>query len=650
MCRSLPEGGRRCPCTGYSKSLANQNRSKARATRRLVVSRAREFGGARFAEAVAVLPPSRLLPLTMAADALYPGASNTLTRGLSGNLPGIHNMVTEDRRDRNSNFGKANNSAKLDQHAIADVQNAMLEFDKAVLAKGVLPEDESARLSSSIGVREKAIELGLLDGRTVGVNRVPDMTPDQKRFYLELRPEDAHGLVDVQQRVSQTFWERHLNEARFDTEERHPLDESILRGQHGVPKTLGELMAAHPGKAFRMCDDLVVRSNEAGEIFIDDHANGTTVSAPANMRALDAISRLPRITDIRLPDSESSLSQRLVEHKFLDPTSREGLSHRKTLKAAAAQELFHSRIPVNRGEEGKALRQNHFHLAKAGLARATAQTSMARIEGFELDGHLRAAELIKNTQLTKTAEAMNAPLTTEKKTRNGTDRSIPSKSYSGPLRGSLPTIKWGGFHPRSEKGATPESAIVNTLSPRIFNAGPPKDMFKASDRSLGADLAALTYEANRLVRKGHHPETVGERAHLAAARLDDAFRMNRSQSPHSPTVINSREQVPGSWSDDDGDFLDKVFTPGSRLDTTGYTVGAVNKSAADAGAQGEKRPRQYKVQYLSTSHITEADGTAVIGAKTGFRVHSVDRTGELPVVRLVQDDLAADVAAGGVTL
>lgn len=650
MCRSMPEGGRRCPCTAYTKSLANQNRAKARATRRLVATRAREFGGERFAAEVAMLPPSRLLPLTMAAEAMHRGAGDMLTEGLSGNLPGVHNMVTEDRRDRTSNFGKANNSAKIDQHAIADVQRAMLEFDKALLSKNVLPEAQASRLERSVTVREEAVALGLLDGRTVNADRVQSMTPEQQNFYLSLRPEDAYGLVDVQQRVSQSFWERHLNEAQFTTEERKPLDDTVLRGQHGVPKTLGELLSAHPGQAFKLCEDLILRKNESGDIFIDDRANGTTVKAPADMKALDAISRMPRITDIKLPNGDSSLSQRLVEQKFLDPTSKQGASHVKTLKSAATQAMFHSRIPVNRGEDGKALRQNHRNLAKAGLARATDRTDMARIEGFELAGHLKAAAIIKDAQFLKTVEDMKTPVTSDKKTRNGTSRSIPSTQYSGPLRGKTSVVKRGGFKPRSEKGLSPESAMVHTLDPKAFAAGPPKDMFKASDQGLGSGVAALAYDANRLERHGSHPETVGERSHLAAARLGEVFRINRGQSSHTPTVVNSRESIPAGWDPADGDYLDKVFTVGSRLDTSGYAVGAVNKSAADLATKGEKRPRQFKVQYLSTDHITQKDGTAVIGKDTGFRVHSVDRTGDLPVVRLVQDDLAADVANGKVAM
>jgi hypothetical protein len=586
----------------------------------------------------------------MAADALIKGSKDELTAGLRGNLPGVHNMVTEDRRDRSSNFGKANNSAKLDQRALAEVQPAVLAFDKAVLDKGLLPEEEAARLRTSIQVRERALQLKLLDGTLMNAERARDLTPEQKSFYANLRPEEAAALVEVQQRVSQNFWERHLDEARFVTEERKATDEHMLRDDNGLPKTLSQLLDENPGKAVKLSDDLILRRNDTGTIVIEDRFNGTTVTSPGYLKAIDAMARLPRITDIKLPNGESSLAQRLVETKLLDPTTRQGLAHTRTLRAAAAQEMFASDVPVNRGEWGKALRQNHGFLSRAGLARGVARTDLARIEGIELDGHLRAAALVKDQRLKDVIDQFKYAVTTDKKTRNGSVRSVPAAQYSGPLRGRTDTVKKGGFRVRAEKTTTPESAVVRTMDPKAFNAGPTKDMVREMDRRLGEGLGTMVYDANRLVRYGAHPEIVGEKSHVASSRLQDAFRKRSVFPAHKPTVVNSREIIPPTWDDADGDYLDRVFVPGSRVDTNGYVLGAVNKSAADAATRGERARRQYKVQYLSTDHISQDSGSAVIGKGVGFRVHSVDRTGDLPVVRLVQDDLAADMANGKASL
>lgn len=650
MCRSLSEGGRRCACTPYTRELANRNRSVARQKRAIVANRAAEFGGDELGSAIASLPPSRLTAFLIAADQSRPGTMHEFASDL-GTLPGIHNMVVEDRRDRNSETGKANNSGKLDQHAIAQVQGAVLAFDKALLEDGEgLSASERERLERSIKVRERAIELGLLDGKTVTNARVKDMTPEQLDFYATIDPEDLPSLVDVQGRVSRQFWERHLEEADFVTEKRNASDGLRLYDDHGLPKTLEGLLNEHGGKAVKLSDDLILYRKADGQIVLDDKHNRTQVAAQGFMRAEDALARLPRVTEVKLPTRSSSMAQRLVDEKFLDPTSKVGMNHINTLRAGAAQAMFSSGVPVNRGQDGKAPWQNHNFLSKVGLARPTVSHTTPRIEGYELSGHMRAAALVKEQAFRETAKAMGLRMTSDEETKHGSKRTVPAHAYRGPLKSpQRDAASRGGFRVRSEKSGTtaPEREALKSISDSVFRAAPPKDMHNLTDRTLGAGLAPLVGEANRLIRYGANPETVGERAHVATAKLDEAFRTRRAVSHHSPTVVNAVATVPSSWDSADGDYLSKVFPTGSRVDTVGYTAGAVNGTAADTSATG---PRQYKVQYLSTSHLTQADGSAIIGDKTGFRVHSIDRSGTIPVVRMVQDDLAADLAAGNAKL
>ena len=651
MCRSLNEGGRRCACTSYTRNLANQNRAAARAKRRVVATRATEFGGEALGRAVSVLPPSRLTAFLIAADQTRPGTLHEFASDI-GTLPGIHNMVTEDRRDHASVSGKANNSGKLDQHAIAQVQSAVLEFDKARLDDGEgLSGAERAALERSVNVREKAIKLGLLNGKTVTNARVKDMTPEQLDFYGSITPEDIPALVDVQGRVSRQFWERHLEEANFGTEARVPTDGLRLRDDNGIPKTLEGLINENPGKAIKLSDDLVLTRDDKGNIVLDDRFNRTQVVAQGFMRAEDAIARLPRVTTVSLPNKASSTAQRLVDEKFLDPTSKVGDNHIKTLRSAAAQAMFNSGVPVNNGKDGKAPWQDHRFLATSGLARPAVSGSTPRIEGYELSGHVRAAMLIKENTFNETAKAMGVPLTTDKATKNGSPRTEPDARYRGSLKTpARDAASRGGFRVRSDRAgaASPESIAISGIPSDAFNSAPPADMVTLADRRLGAGLASQAGEANRLLRFNSNPETVGERAHVAVAKLDEAFRTRKAITHHNPTVVNSVATVPSSWDTaENGDYLSKVFSVGSRTDTVGYTVGAVNGSEADTDAAG---PRQYKVQYMSTSHLTQPGGGAVIGHGTGFRVHSIDRSGDIPVVRLVQDDFAADLASGNASL
>lgn len=653
MCRSLTEGGRRCACNEQTKALANHNRAVARAKRRTISTRAAAFGGAALGEAVSALPPSRLTAFLIAADQVRPGTLDEMA-GDIGTLPGIHNMVTEDRRDTTSAFGKANNSGKLDPHAIARVQQAVLEFDKARLDDGEdLSGSARAKLQRSIDVREAAIGLGLLNGETVTLKRYEDMTPDQKGFYASIAPEDLPALVDVQQRVSRSFWDRHLNEAEFGTEERKPTQGLSLYSENGVPKTLGGLLAEHPGSAIKLSDDLILTRDANGNVVLDDLHNKTRVTAQPYMSARDALARLPRVTTVGLPQNASSAAQRLVDAKFLDEDTAVGANHVKTLRSAAAQAMFASGVPVNRGEDGKASWQRHRFLAEAGLARPVIREMTPRTEGYELNGHARVAMQAKEDEFKAAAAGLGIELPTSEKTLHGSKRSVPDARYRGPVK-NISAVKAGGFWPRSNAGtAPPEAAAAFTLpdsvfDPKVTNADK-ADHYTVADANLGRGLAARVGEANRILRNGANPETAGDAAHVSAAALHGAFTTRQAVKPHRPTVINAVASVPSGWREEDGDFFKKVFGSGYRVDTQGYVAGAVAGTDADAGSRA-LGPRQYKVQYLSTGHLTDADGSAVINTRTGFRVHSVDHTGDVPLVRLVQDDLAADVAAGNVTL
>lgn len=648
MCRSVSEGGRRCAC---NQQLANDNRRLARSKRNLVAANAASIGGVELGEAVRNLPPSRMTAFVVAAGAASPDMVHKLTNGIDGNLPGIHNMVTEDRRETASEFGKANNSGKFDQHAIAEVQKAVLEFDKARLNDMDPRSDDAAKLRRSCEVRGKAIELGLLNGETMTLKRAKDLSDEQRSFLANLNPEDIPSLTEVAGRVSRSYWDRHLAEANFVTEPRTSTPGLRLRDEHGVPKSLGALLAENPGKNIKLAEDLILSRGDNGEVILQDHATGTHVSAAGTTRAMDAIARMPRVVDVKLPDKASSMSQRLIDHKYLDPETRSGRTHRKTLMAAATQAMYNSGVPVNNGQDGKAAWQNHIFLANAGMARPSFREATPRIEGYEMDGFSRAALAIRDEEFAKTAKNMGVSLLTDKKTLAGSTRSEPDARYSGPVpREQRDAAERGGFRIRSQKASSPERDAVLKAPVAAFSVvAPDLDRQVGIDTAIGSDLSRKVGDANRVIRYGHNPETVGERPHIAKMALADAFRARKLAKPHAPTVINTTATLPSRW-DGDGDFLDTVFKPGARVDTKGYTEGTVNGSASDKSGGGACGPRQYKVQYISTGHLVQAGGDAVIADGAPFRVHSIDRSGAVPVVRMIQDDLAADLAAGAITL
>lgn len=663
MCRSRSEGGRRCVCTAYTQSLANQNRAIAKSKRAEIAKKAMRFGGQELAEAITALPPSRLSVFLIAADQSRPGTLSEFSSGV-GSLPGIHNMVTEDRRETGSPSGKANNSGKLDPHAVSQVQSAVLTFDKAVLEDGEgLSGGARERLERSIATRERALELGLLDGRTMTLKRMADLRPDQKEFYASLDPDDLPALVDVQGRVSRSFWDRHLSEARFNTEAREPVEGLALRNKDKTPRTLAYLMSSTEGKRAQLSSDLFVERADDGALTLVDKHNGVQIPVEPYMRLTDVLARTPRITSIDLPAKASSASQKLVDEKFLDPESRVGANHTKTLRAAAAHTMFASGVPVNNGEDGKAPWQDHRWLARAGLARPVIENVVPRFEGYELDGHARVAEQVKNDAFMAAAKALKVPMESANATRSGSARTPVDARYRG--RVSTPQraqIARGGFRVRSGGTGSPEAQFATNVDSSVFSPPQaPEDMVMTADRSLASrGLATSAARANRLTRLGHNPETVGVDAHVATARLRDAFRARKALKAHSPTVVNAVAYVPAGWdaaaANEDGtagpSFFSQAFAKGTRVDTSGFTVGAVANSAADSSSPAPQGKRAYRVQYLSTDHLVEPDGTAVIGENSEFRVHSVDYETKdgVPVVRLVSDPLAADIATGKVSV
>lgn len=657
MCK-LGGGMNRCDCKWTpevkerKRLQANANRVEARAIHRQYESNARHLLGDAAGSAIGSLTPRELVPLTMALEGSNPELAQRLREGIHRNLPGVHNMITIDRRSHHKGAdGTDVNEGKSDPYALAGIQKAMLAIDESAAMDATDSGTVNAILES-VGVRRDALEAGVLNGRPMTKERIANLTDEQKAFYANTNPKDLLHLVSVEQRVDDAFFSRHLNDATFHSRKRSPDAQVPLLTDKGVPRTLSDILKDTPrGSKIRLAEGLTVYQRADGSYWVEDADNNVTLPASGFMRGSQVIDRLPVINDITV-DRSTGASQRLVENDLLDPTSPRGRAHTRALRQAAVTNMWNSGVPVNHGENGKAQWQNHKFLTNMGVG-VPLSTGLTRRAGMNVQGHYNARKEVLDEGVRARLDAMGRTYLTEDKTPSGSPRTTPHRAYNGDLgKEARELIKRQGYNPRTFKKGTsaPEAVAATNIDRSKFDTAPGDKAFNAADArtaTLTATTAAdMARAANAFARLGRHPDLGGDYAFTSKAALEDVFRTQRQIPRTEPVPVVTYDSVPAKWDDAvDGDYLDTVFKPGSRIDTKGYTVGAVNGSEAAKRSGPGIRRKPFQVKYLARSVALVPGGTAIIDDAAGFRVHSVDRSGDVPTVYLVSDDYAADVAS-----
>lgn len=634
---------------------ANANRVESRAVHGQVVDNARHILGNQAADAIAACSPNATAAIITTLEGANPELASQLRAGIHRALPGVHNMITIDRRSHHKRVhgdgadGTDENAGKNDPYSLARVQKAVLAIDEAV-ADGLPPAERNA-VMDSVAVRANALSAGVLDGKTMDRERIANLTDEQKRFYANTDPADLLHLVSVQQRVDDAYFARHLNDATFVSSKRTPDAQVPLLTDKGVPRTLSDMLKnTERGDKVRLAEGLSVYRNAAGDYLVEDTVNGVTLPASGFMRGSQVIDRLPVIDDIDLLKS-SGMGQRLVDQELLDPTSPRGRAHTRALRAAAITNMWNSGTPVNHGENGKASWQNHTFLVNMGVG-APSGTGITRRAGMTVAGHYNARKAVLDDSFAALAKAQGVPRCDAEHTASGAARTVPARNYAGDIPTPLRELaKRHGYNPRSfKKGVrAPEAAAATGLDRSLFETEPGQSAYTAADArnpQVMARAADLANAANVLARRGRHPDLAGDMSFTSKAELEDAFRVQSLAPRAKPIPVVAFDGVPRDWDDSRGDYLDTVFAPGSRVDTKGYTVGAMNGSPAARRTGPGLRKRPFRVKYLTTTAALTPDGSAIIDDGAAFRVHSVDRNGDVPTVYLVSDDYAADVAAG----
>lgn len=642
--------------TDAKRQRANANRVEARQVLKHYAANARYHLGDEAADALKNAKPSNLVAVSLALEGANPELAASLRSGINRPLPGSHNMVTVDRRERTSAHGKIENSGKGDPYALAQVQRIMTTIDAAA-AMDATDSGVRNRIFASVAVRDKALDVGLLDGNPIGKKGAADLNDDQKRFYASLDPREVLHLTSVQQRVDDAFFTRHLREATFHSSARRQDCPVPLLNDKGVPRTLDELLRDNkPGEKLRLAEGLFAYKTGDGQFRIEDKEGRVTLPASGFMRGTQVIDNLPVIDDItmsvggRKKRQASSAGQRIVEESLLDPESPTGRAHRIALKQAALTNVWNSGVPVNHGEVGKAAWQNHSFLVRSGIG-VNGSTGLTRRSGIALQSHFAARQAILDDEHARRMALLNIPTTTEKSTALGAARTAPARNYSGPVASEdRKLIERSGYRLRTfAKGTVaPESAAASRVPLDAFDKAPKDHGYTAADIRDGGTLrnaADLAHAANALSKVGRHPDLAGDHAFVAQARLQDVFRRQAAAPKDEPVAVSTYDSIPEGWDDSKGDFLSTVFAQGSRVDTNGYTVGTVAGSDAAKRTGPGLRRRPFRVKYLTRSAALTPTGEAIINDRAAFRVHSVDRSGDVPTVYMVSDDYAADLAS-----
>lgn len=656
MCRGGKDNcaHRRCTLNTHQKQEANRRRVQNRAIHNARVEGSKAIYGEATASALKKIPPRATYAFYLAMNSVDPRRASKFA-GLVPKFPGRQNMIIEDTRDHSSDFGvkQMGNNEKYEPGAIYAIQRAVLEADRDAASR--LPADQREARLAALKIREDALNLGLLDGKPYNKSR--EFNDDQKKFLSLLTGDDLSVLGEVPQRVYDDVFMRHLKEADFTTELRSTQGCVALSGTDKGPHyTLEELYKDnHAGhdKGVPLAEGLVLRRATDGGFELYDTDLNIAHPAHGYQRGIDAVALCPKFTDVSLPrnargrEVPTSVGQFSTERSLLDKDSAKGISHRKQLLAAASTAAYASGVAVNAPGDGRDERRQHVYLAKAGLGVLPDEDYHTRTEGFLLKGIAEAAMRTKREQVARLADDLGVQITKADRTANGNPRTSVGQRYNGDLdTDALKAVRHSGFSPRVERSTrVPEVDAALKVPVEAFDnaSTSPRD---GIDMEFGGKAAKLVNEANRLARNGAHPERVPVDAHVSMLELEDAFHARALNPDDSPVVVSAVSTVPRGWdSETDGDFFDKVLSKGTRLDTVGYVRGAANGTDAAKVRESAARDNQYVVKYLTTSSLRDSDDAVVVGDKTRFIVHSVDRSGSVPVVYMVQDDYAADLAA-----
>lgn len=667
MCVSLAEYAsssnrqcRRCAVTDRQRKEASARRQENRVTIRTVSANVHTlFGGSASAKAVRDLPPSMLSNLMVSLDAVSPGVSTELLRSASGaqrRVPGMHNDVFSEVRERSNAASEKINGSKYDPRAVTRIELASALCERDLVENGAISDPVAAREElDRINTRIDALASGVLVAPEPGTkfDALPEAT---RRFYQRHSLDEVSALTTVSQRVSDKLFEDVTERAHVAAKPRAvtPFLSALDSGSAAPVTAAGALQVlakqgGDPAAGVEIADGVkLVRGSSGVAVMVD----GLRLPLDGDARLSDVIGRIPDVDFDHLsevsPGGSSSGVNVAVQSMMVGKSPR-AQAMRIAARRRVIERTFYGDTPMGQaatpsGRVYQLAGKARAHTASALASRphssrhgADAEATTARIEGFDLSRHMRFAKAARKEFVdTRIPEAMLQLPAPEAKL----------KRYAGTVpEEDRRAAAHSGFRVRHRANTVDKdypglSVNVDWTATAPVEAAPRGRALSPEHADVRANGVRLVTAGNQIAQRGRNPELCDAEALVAEAKLAAAFDIYRVAKgrDHTPRVVTATQVVPSTYRGREADFIRDVFPSGGAFTTQGYVLG--RSDGAVRGGAGRVRVRYY------TGDAMPVTGGDIIDNGTTFRVESARVADDGTIeVNAIADQVYATAAA-----
>lgn len=628
---------RRCPLSPRQRGEASARRQENRVTIRTVSANVHTlFGGSASAHAVRELPPSMLSNLMISLEAVSPGVSTELLRSESGSLrrmPGMHNDVFTEVRERSNAASQKINGSKYDPRAVTRVELASALCERDLVESGAISDPIGAREElDKINTRIDALASGVMDAPKPGTkfDELPEAT---RRFYRRHSLDEVSALTTVAQRVSNSLFEDVTQRAHVAAKPRAVsaffagLDAASGDGPVTAADALRALVqrGGDPAAGVEIAEGVkLVRSGAGTAVLVD----GLRLPLDSDARLTDVIGRIPDVDFdemSQVSSGGSSSGANVAVQSVMVGKSPRAQAMRIAARRRVIERTFYGDTPMGQAAtaEGRVYQlagKARAHTASALASRphssrhgADAAATTARIEGFDLSRHLRFAKAARKEFVdTGIPAAMLAPPAPEAKL----------KRYAGAVsEEDRRAAAHSGFRVRHRANTVdkdyPGVAVDVDWSATVpLEATPGGKALSPEHADVRTNGVRLVTVGNQIAQRGRNPELCDAEAILAEAKLSAAFDIYRVAKgrDRTPRVVTATQIVPSAYRGREADFIRDVFPSNGAFTTQGYVLG--RSDGAVRGGAGRVRVRYF------TGDAMPVTGGDIIDSGTTFRVSS----------------------------
>jgi hypothetical protein len=667
MCVSIAEFAdathrscRRCAITDRQRCDASVRRQENRVTIRTISDNvAHLFGGTASGKAVRDLPPSLLSNLMVSLDAVSPGVSAELLRSASGaqrRVPGMHNDVFSEVRERSNEASRKINDPKFDPRAITRIELASALCERDLVENGAVSDPVAAREElDKINTRIDALASGAMIAPEPGTKF--DALPEATRcFYRRHGLDEVSALTTVAQRVSDRLFADVTERAQVAARPR-PVSQFIddLSVTSDDPVTAADALrrfaetGGDPAAGVEIAEGVKLVGGRGGIAVLVD---GLRMPVESDARVNDVIWRIPDVDFdhfSKVAPGGSSSGVNAAVQSMMVGTSPRAQAMRLAARRRVIERTFYGDTRMGQaatpgGKVYQLAGKARAHTASALSSRAhssrhgvDAEATTSRIEGFDLSRHMRFAKEARREFIT--AEIPEALL----------ERRAPEvklKRYAGDVSAEgRSAAARSGFrvHHRVNTVAKDYPGVVvdvdwSATSP--VQTDVPGKALSPEHADVRANGVKLVVSGNQIVQRGRNPELCSAESLLAEAKLASAFDIYRVAKgrDRTPRVIAATQLVPSTYRGREDDFVRDVFPSGGAFSTHGYVLG--RSDGAVRGGAGRVRVRYY------TGDAMPVSGGDILDSGTTFRVQSARVAADgTVVVDAVAEQLYARAAA-----